>query len=445
MKDHRAGSQPAHPRPPAVALAGFALALALALALAFPAMVHGAGPERAAERTPAREVGDRVTLRVEDLPAPGATPTVSNTPLPVERPAGRPLRVPPGFTATLFRDGVENARNLLVLPDGGVLVAQQKPGTLTLLHDRDGDGAAEEAWLWAAGFDRPFGLAFHGGFVLVADAQAVWRLPWREGATAAAGERRRLTPPGALGGSDGHDTRSLVLAPDGTRFYVGIGSASDVAEEEAPRATIQEFAADGGQPRTVATGLRNPVGMAFRPGSEDLYVVVNERDGLGDGLVPDFLTRVEPDGFYGWPYAYLGGNPQPGLAERRPDLVARTLVPDLLFEAHSAPLGLVFAERTGFPQRWRNGAFVALHGSSSRSRPVGYTVVFVPFEGRRPAGGYELFAAGFRLDHEGDGPRPVVWGRPSGLAVGKDGSLLVAESLGSVWRIAYGSGRRTRR
>ncbi|MCW2235979.1 PQQ-dependent sugar dehydrogenase [Azospirillum canadense] len=400
----------------------------------------------------AHTAGDTVRLTVEDLPAPNATPStkagaVSNKPVPVDRPAKAALQVPAGFRATLFRDHVENARNLLVLPDGGVLVAQQKPGTLTLLRDTDGKGEADESWLWAAGFDKPFGLAFHEGFVYVADAEAVWRLPWREGATTAPGERQRLTPPGALGSREGHDTRSLAIAPDGKHVYVGVGSAANLAEEPPPRATIQEFpiegimgdgTLDGGEARTVATGLRNPVGMAFRPGSSDLYAVVNERDGLGDGLAPDFFTRVEPEGFYGWPYAYAGPNPQPGFADKRPDLVARTIVPDVLLESHSAPIGLVFADRLNGPARYRTGAFVALHGSSSRSEPVGYTVVFVPFEGKKPAGGYEVFASGFRLPNQEDGDkRPLAWGRPAGLAIAKDGSLLIADSLGSVWRVSY--------
>lgn len=413
--------------------------------LMVPFLFLAAAPALA--QKPAQNVGDTVRLRVEELPAPHATPAVSNKPVRVERPAKQPLRVPSGFKATLFRDHVENARNLLPLPDGSVLVAQQKPGTLTLLRDLDGNGEAEEEWLWAAGFDKPFGLAFHEGFVLVADVEGVWRLPWREGATAAQGERRLITPPGALGSGDGHDTRSLAIAPDGRHLYVGVGSAANLAEEDTPRATIQEFPIDdpnhGGEGRTIASGLRNPVGIAFRPGTNDLYAVVNERDGMGDGLVPDFLTRIEPDGFYGWPYAYLGPNPQPDFTDKRPDLIEKTIVPDVLFEAHSAPLGMVFTEGMDGPERFRKGALVALHGSSSRAEPVGYTVVFVPFEGRKPAGGYEVFASGFRVP--GEDSRPTVWGRPSGLAVARDGSLLIADSLGSVWRVTYVGGGKTRR
>lgn len=410
---------------------GLALAVLSGMAAAAPALAGDV----------AQGAGDTVHLKVDDLPAPHATPTVSNKPVRIDRPAKATLQVPAGFRATLFRDHVDNARNLLVLPDGGVLVAQQKPGTLTLLRDTEGKGVADESWLWAGGFDKPFGLAFHEGFIYVADAEAVWRLPWREGATTAPGERQRLTPPGALGGRDGHDTRSLAIAPDGKHVYVGIGSAANLAEEDPPRATIQEFPIDGtvegGEPRTVAAGLRNPIGMAFRPGTNDLYAVVSERDGLGDGLAPDFFTRIEPDGFYGWPYAYAGPNPQPDFADKRPDLVAKTIVPEVLFESHSAPIGMIFADRLNGPARFRNGAFVALHGSSSRSEPVGYTVVFVPFEGKKPTGGYEVFASGFRVPGEGDDRRPLAWGRPAGLAVAKDGSLLIADSLGSVWRVSY--------
>ncbi|WP_448202613.1 PQQ-dependent sugar dehydrogenase [Azospirillum sp. sgz302134] len=396
----------------------------------------------------AQKVGDTAHVTPDGLPAPYATPTVHNTHVRVDRPDKQPLRVPPGFRATLLRDHVENARNLLVLPDGGVLVAQQKPGTLTLLREGDGkDGGKGEAesWLWAAGFDKPYGLAFHEGFVYVADTEAVWRLPWREGATAAPGERQRLTPPGALGDRNGHDTRSLVIAPDGRYFYVGVGSAANIAEEAPPRATIQEFPIEGGEGRTLATGLRNPVGMGFRPESNDLYAVVNERDGMGDGLVPDFLTRIEPGGFYGWPYAYLGSHPQPEFADKRPDLVEQSIAPDLLFESHSAPLGMVFTDRLNGPAHFRNGALVALHGSSSRSDPVGYTVVFAPFDGKKPAGGYEVFASGF-LREEGEDRRPRVWGRPAGLAIARDGSLLIADSLGSVWKVAYvGTGKMSSR
>ncbi len=395
-------------------------------------------PALAQSRDPAQTVGETVRLRAGDLPAPYATPAVAKSAEPVARPGGQPLRVPPGFTATLFRDRVAHARNLLVLPNGDVLVAQQRPGTLTLLRNADGDGKAEEARDWAGGFDQPFGLAHRDGAVYVGDTQGVWRLPWSAGAPTA-GERTRITPAGALGRASGHSTRSVAVSPDGQRLYVGIGSEGNIGEEPAPRATIREFAIDGGGGRTFAAGLRNPVGIAFKPGTNDLYAVVNERDGLGDGLVPDYLTRVRDGGFHGWPYAYTGTHPQPGFADKRPDLVAQSILPDLLIRPHSAPLGLVFGDATRFPDRFRQGAFIALHGSWNRSDPTGYAVIFAPFEGGRPTGAYETFVTGFRVPG-GDAAR--VWGRPSGLAVGQDGSLLIAEDSGSVWRVAYGAGPR---
>ncbi len=181
--------------------------------------------------------------------------------------------------------------------------------------------------------------------------------------------------------------------------------------------------------------MRNPVGIAFYPGTADLYVVVNERDGQGDELVPDYLTRVEEGAFYGWPYAYIGPNPQPGWAERRPDLVARTRLPDLLFRSHSAPLGLVFYDAAQFPEAYRGDAFVALHGSWNAARPRGYMVVRVPFRAGRPLGHYQAFVTGFRV---GGARRARVWGRPAGLAVARDGSLLIADDVANtIWRVSY--------
>ncbi|CAO3353680.1 PQQ-dependent sugar dehydrogenase [Azospirillum melinis] len=443
------------PLPPKPFLLATLLALAAGPALlqlppVQSAMAQSAltGPVRS---DPMQTVGAEVHVRIETLPKPYATPAVANEAVLVPRPGEQPLRAPRGFTVTLFRDHVENARNLLVLPNGDVLVAQQRPGTLTLLRDADGDGRAEMAQVWADGFDHPFGLAFHDGAVLVGDLAGVWRLPWTAG-TIQAGERRRLTPEGAFGKRGGHATRSVAVAPDGRHFYVGIGSEGNIGVEPEPRATIQEFRIDGSGQRTYAAGLRNAVGLAFKPGTSDLYAVVNERDGLGDQLVPDFLTAVKPGGFYGWPYSYIGDNPQPDLAGRRPDLVKAALVPGLLFQAHSAPIGLVFGDATHFPERYRMGAFVSLHGSWNRSRPTGYAIAFVPFDTApfdksRPTGTYETFVTGFRVTPaagtatgsaaEGD-ETPKVWGRPSGLAVTGDGALLIADDAsGTVWRVAY--------
>ena len=249
----------------------------------------------------------------------------------------------------------------------------------------------------------------------------------------------RITPPGAFGGAGGHWTRNIAFDTEGRYIYAAIGSASNISEESAPRATVTRFNMDGSGGRTFAGGLRNPVGIAVHPKTGALYTVVNERDGMGDGLVPDFLTRVQDGEFYGWPYAYIGPNPQPGFAERRPDLVQQSIVPDVLFQAHSAPLGLVFADSDQFPQDWRDDALVALHGSWNAARPTGYKVVRVPFENGRPTGGYENFVTGFWVDTaEGwsGGNTAQVIGRPAGLALAQDGSLLIADDAANViWRV----------
>lgn len=365
--------------------------------------------------------GTRFQVRLGDLPAPFSTPSAANPADVVARPPTAALRVPPGWQATLFAENLDHPRNLLVLSDGSVLVAEQRFDKLTRLVDADGDGRAERRATLAAGFAEPFGLAESGGEIWVADTRAVWALSWSAGRDTA-DSRRQVTPDGALGDDRGHSTRSLALSADGQHFYVGVGSRRNVEEEAPPRATVMEFRRDGSGGRVFAAGLRNPVGLALRPGSAELWTVVNERDGLGDELVPDFLTRVVDGAFYGWPYAYLGANPQPGLGAAHPDKVAATRVPDLLFRAHSAPLGLAFAH---------GDAFVGLHGSWNRSQPIGYMVARVPFKDGRPQGYYEAFATGFMA-----GPH-AVWGRPVGMAAAPDGALYVADDAGrTVWKIA---------
>lgn len=385
--------------------------LAVAILSLFPLAAFAANPAP----------GSRFQVWVDQLPAPYATQSSANPADVVPRPPGAALQVPEGWKAALFAEGLDHPRNLLVLSDGSVLVAEQRFDKLTRLVDDDGDGKADKISTWASGFNEPFGLAERDGEIWVADTKAVWVLPWQAGQDKA-GQRRQVTPDGALGDDRGHSTRSLAIAPDGSRFYVGIGSRRNVEEEAEPRATIRVFHRDGSGGHSFASGLRNPVGLAFRPGSGDLWTVVNERDGLGDELVPDYLTKVVKGGFYGWPYAYLGANPQPGLAAKAPDKVAATRVPDLLFRSHSAPLGLAFSGGDGF---------VGLHGSWNRSQPIGYMVARVPFKDGKPLGYYEAFATGFMT-----GPH-AVWGRPVGIAAAPDGSLYVADDAGrTVWKIS---------
>ncbi|HEU0070646.1 MAG TPA: sorbosone dehydrogenase family protein [Alphaproteobacteria bacterium] len=379
--------------------------------------------------------GSRIEIKPADLPEPGATPNRSNRSSPTTRRDDQMPRVPVGFKVSIFADRLDHARWLEVAPNGDVFVAEPKAKHVLLLRDVDGDGKAESRSVFAEGFDYPHGLAVKDDALYIGDRAGVWRVPYNESMQKATTRPQRITAEGAFGSTGGHATRNLAFSPDGKKLYVSIGSAGNIAEEPEPRATIQEFSADGTQQRTFATGLRNAVGIAFYPGTSDLYTVVNERDGLGDGLVPDYFTRVRDGGFYGWPYSYIGSHPQPGFADKKPDLVKKAIVPDVLFESHSAPLGLVFYSGDKFPQKYRGGAFVGLHGSWNAGAPRGYTVAFVPFENGKPAKHYEVFMSGFWV--EGDATARVI-GRPVGTAVAKDGSLLVADDVANViWRVSY--------
>ncbi|MEO1226679.1 MAG: PQQ-dependent sugar dehydrogenase [Pseudomonadota bacterium] len=386
----------------------------------------------------AQQVGQQFEVRVADLPAPYATSSARNGPQTVPRPSGTTLNLPDGFSATLFAENLSHPREMAELPNGDILVSEPRAGMITLLRDADRDGVAEVAQTFVRDLIVPYGIDVQGYLVYVADGRGVWRFPYTLGDLRAASAPEQVTDLGVFGSGLGHWSRSLVFHPDGDRFYVGVGSRGNIDVEDLPRATIMEFTlANGAAPgRIFASGLRNAIGVAFYPGSTDLFTVVNERDGMGDGLVPDYLTRVQDGGFYGWPYAYLGPNPQPGFAEREPDLVARTIEPDLLFMAHSAPIDVVFYEGDMFPQDYRGDAFVSLRGSWNRSDPTGYIVVRVPMSNGVPDGDYEVFATGFRLD---DGAaRAQVWGRPTGLLATLDGALLIADDTsGTIWRVTY--------
>jgi len=378
--------------------------------------------------------GQSYFIQFSDLPPPVPGTGTFNAPRVVPRADSDTLEVPPGFQASLFATGLAHPRYMAIAPNGDVFLSESREGRITVLRDEDGDGAADLIQTFASGYQRPHGLAFHDGALYVADVQAVWRVPYEPGALSGRG-REPITPRGALGPSSGHWTRNIVFSPDGEYFYLAIGSRSNVAVEPEPRATVQRFNADGTGQVTFAGGMRNPVGISFYPGTDDLYVVVNERDGYGDDLVPDYFTRVRQDDFFGWPYAYLGPHADPQYGADRPDLVGLTRAPDVLFAAHSAPIGLVFCEGDLFPAPYRGGAFVAHRGSWNTSQPTGYRVVFVPFERGRPRGGYEVFASGFRRGGEGTAE---VWGRPAGLAIAQDGSLLIADDTGgTIWRVTY--------
>ena len=385
--------------------------------------------------------GERFDVKFEDLPEPSKG--IPNPPKRIERGDHR-LVVPEGFEISIFADEMTVPRRAVIAPNGDVFVTEPKSrfaqveggNKVTVLRDEDGDGVADVRSTFADGFNQPQGMAFVEGALLVADIKGVWRLPYEDGALTAT-SRELITPENALGeGAPGsHWQRNLALDPDGEHMFVSVGSLSNIAEDPLPRASVQRFRLDGSGQATFASGLRNPSALAFHPETKELYTVVNERDMMGDELVPDYLTRIRDAEFFGWPYAYADGRPQPKFGDIRPDLVEKTTAPDLLFAAHSAPVGLVFYTGDQFPEDYRGNAIVSLHGSWNRSEPTGYKIVRVKFENGRPVGGYENFITGWLVD-EGEGPR--TWGRPAGLAIAPDGSLLIADDGSkTIWRVRY--------
>jgi len=439
-------------------LVGFAALASLWLVL--PSM--GAEPKDKAATDPVaqnfaieHEIGRRFRIDPNDLPAPKTGPIVTNRVLIV--PFGeQTLAVPKGFTATPFAVGLVNPRRLLVLPNGDVLVAEQSAGYLTLLRD-DGEGRAKWIDRHVEDLNKPYGLAWRDNELLVADQDGIWRVPHVVGALRAgrpvpaqkagdvpADQRKpaagaygaqMLTKKGVFGIAQGHQNRGLAIDPKTGALFVGVGSSGNLGVEPEPKATIQRFDADGSNQMTYASGTRNATALAFHPTTGELWAVVQERDGLGDNLPSDYLIRVQQGGFYGWPYAYIGKHPQPGFAQLAPDKVNATIAPDLLFQAHSSLLDLLFYEGDQFPAEYKGSLFVALKGSWNRSEPTGYKIVRVPFKDGRPQGYYENFTTGFWASGE---HRAEVWGRPAALAVAKDGALLVADDTGgTIWRIAY--------
>lgn len=383
-------------------------------------------------------VGQYFEFSLSDLPPPYApTPDKadpSNQPIEeIVRPRDAMPSVPPGFHVAVFADGLRRPREIATAPGGLVFVSETHQGDILALRDADGDGTAETSIVFAEGFREPTGLAVENGALYVVDRRAVWRIGF-DPSTLEVQTRVMVTRPGALGEGGGHVTREIVFAPDGKHFLVAIGSQTNVGEDPSPRATIQQFSLDGQMQTSLAAGLRNPVGMAFNPDTDDLYAVVNEREGLGPGLVPDYLTRVKPGAFYGFPYAYLGAHPDPQFGDLRPDLVQATETPDLLFPPRSMPLGLLFCHGDAFPPDYRGDALVALHGAWRGGAPV-HGIARVRFHEGRPGRGYEIFMSGFEM---GAGGVPGVWGRPVWLAQTDDGALLVSDDVANViWRVTW--------
>lgn len=406
------------------------------------------------------------------LPAPRTTlfPTVKIAPV-VGWPAGQMPTAASGLIVQAFAADLDHPRWLYVLPNGDVLVAesnapprpedakgikgwfmklfQKKAGAavpsanrITLLRDADGDGTADSRSVFLEGLNSPFGMALVGSDFYVANTDAVVRFPYVPGQTKIAAPGTKLVDlPG--GPINHHWTKNIIASRDGSRLYATTGSNSNVAERgmkaEAGRAAIWEIDRATGRHRILASGLRNPNGLAWEPSTGVLWTTVNERDELGSDLVPDYMTSVRDGGFYGWPYSYFGRHVDKRVKPPRPDLVARAIVPDYALGAHTASLGLAFSDGKTWPARYAGGAFIGQHGSWNRSPPSGYKVIFVPFRDGRPAGPPVDVLTGF-LDAEGR-----ARGRPVGVAIDKTGALLVADDVGNkIWRVAPETSNRPR-
>ena len=400
------------------------------------------------------------TGKTSELPKPFATKSVRNYSHIIGWPVGKTPFAPKGFQVKAFADGLINPRNIYVAPSGDVFVAEantemkgikklgaklvgyagserveESANRITLLRPGKTGGTMERT-VFLSGLNRPFGMLIVNSFFYVANTDGVFRYPYREGQIIMTEKSEKILDLPAVGYNN-HWTRNLILSPDKTKIYVTVGSGSNVGEngmqDEVRRASILEIDLEGKNERIFASGLRNPVGMAFEPIHQILWTAVNERDELGDELVPDYFTHVEKGGFYGWPYSYLGKNLDPRVKEQKPKLVAQALTPDFPLGSHTATLGLAFNTTDAFPKKYKNGAFLGQHGSWNRSELSGYKVIFVPFADGKPSGPAEDFLTGFIAEEK----KNDVYGRPAMVAFLKDGSLLVADDSGNtVWRVS---------
>ena len=378
-------------------------------------------------------------------------------------PAGAAPQALPGFVVTRFAEGLDHPRWLYVLPNGDVLVAeastepkppksimdrleawmQRNNGTInksadriTLLRDQNGDGVVETRTEFLKGIKQPFGMALIGTTMYVAGTSGVWRYPYQPGATQLRGPGEKIVEL-PVGGYNNHWTRNLLASADGSKLYITVGSGSNVGEHgeanEEHRANVLEVNPDGRALRIFTAGMRNPVGLGWEPTTHVLWTVVNERDMLGDDLVPDYLTRVTDGVFYGWPFSYWGKHVDERVKPQRPELVEKAIAPDYALGAHTASLGLTFYTAAAFPAHYRGGAFIGQHGSWNRSQFTGYKVVYVPFQAGMPSGPPEDFLTGFLPDIKAG----IAYGRPVGVTVDKTGALLVADDNGNIiWRVA---------
>ena len=370
----------------------------------------------------------RKPVNWRDLPAPFATESARNNPTVIDKPAGAALSAPAGFVVEEFMDFADRRPRFMVLgPSNEILLSDSSTqGAVFVIKDGVPKPIIEK-------LDRPYGMALRGDQLYVAEPTSVKVYPYDAKTMKVTGAGKEIIS--LAGMNTGHVTRTLALNRDGSKLYLSVGSRSNIDLDEPPmRAAVHRFNPDGSNHETIATGLRNAVGMRFYPGTDDLWVSVHERDGLGDDLVPDFVTKVEPGGFYGWPIAYLGPHPEPRHTGVDMAKVKSTLYPDVILGGHVGPLDILFYTGTQFPAKYRGGMFVALHGSWNRSKRQGYKIAFVPFKDRMATAGPEDFLQGWMLAPD----QKEVWGRPVGLLQMPDGSLLISDDGGrKLWRISY--------
>jgi len=385
-------------------------------------------------------------IRAADLPPPNPAQSIDNGPHLIPRPKDAWPQVPAGFKVELYAEGLSNPRLIRVAPNGDAFIAESKHNTLRVLRGVTPGGKAAQSVTFAKGLNKPFGIAFYPSgpnveprWIYVGNTDSVVRFAYTTGDLRARAAPETVVadlPSGGLLRGGGHWTRDLAFSLDGKKLFVSVGSHSnvddpDTSEVEFHRADILEFNPDGSGLRVFATGIRNAVGIAVHPRTGALWASVNERDLLGDDLVPDYITTVKDGGFYGWPWFYIGPNQDPRHAGKHPELRGKVIVPDVLLQPHFASLELCFYEGAQFPAAYRGDVFAAEHGSWNRHVRTGYEVVRVPLHGKnRATGEYEDFLTGF-VTEGGE-----VWGRPVGVAVAKDGALLVTDDgTDSVWRV----------
>ena len=416
--------------------------LAAILLSAFPAMAQNTvlTGQNAFTDYSKEHPGVRRKITPADLPPPKPEESVSNSASLISRPEGAWPVAPPGFKVELYAQGFRVPRLMRTAPNGDVFLADTAAGEIKVLRGLGPDGKAATVETFASGLKAPFGIAFYPlgpnpQWVYVGNTGSVVRFPYKVGELKPSGPVQVLVPELPVGG--GHSTRDVVFTPDGTRMLVSVGSASNVDDPddhpaEFHRADVLAFTPEGKFLKVYASGIRNCVGEAINPTTGQLWCSTNERDALGDNLVPDYITSVKEDGFYGWPYYYTGAHQDPRQEGKHPELKDKTIVPDILLQPHFASLEMLFYPGGQFPAEYKGDVFAAEHGSWNKSKRAGYEVIFAPMKDGHATGEFEDFLTGFVT---ADGQ---VWGRPVGVTVMKDGSLLVSDDGSrSVWRVSY--------